>query len=884
LLQFKKIAVLFFCFVLTSLPVLAGEASRKVKIGFFEGGEYPSHEILREAFRNELKGVLPEGYEAVFIHQGFKTAGWDRKQSRKMARELTELEELDLVVTLGPWVVEDLLEAGFTKPIIAMNRFDPEAEGLVDSTGYPIADNLTVRLRPNKFEDDLAIFNRLRKIDKLGVLFFPSGNEREKLMARFRQIGLQLGFEVVTAEGFNNIGTYAFFKAYSLLKEQGIDALYISPLWGFDLVKINWFFRESARDRIPVFTSEGRQIVQRGALASNVLYDISAVARYQAYKVRRILLGELPADLPVTFPEMSGLIINEAAAEKFHVTVPDEAVTTIEVIPAPPAEATPVVNLSQAVEQAFQANPGYLAGYDAIQAAAEEAGRAYTVYLPQLYATGSARHVDDNTVYNYRDEVKNDQFGFSLNLEQQIFSMGAIRSIQLAAGKKEKQEITFKEAALDLELAVVTAYLNYLKAEEILDIYLEKKKYVEYNLEISQADQYLVDSEQVDVYRWRDEFYKIIREISESKKNIKVARVLLNMLLSQPGHTPFILDTARLGTEQWQGEYIRMQPYLFDRRKARQNEDYLVAAALAENPSLAARGADIGLQKIRLAANKARFLPTLGFKTSFNIKDSLEDFSPTFEEKDRTWSIGAVLKLPLFSGKDRFKERGALKARLSELEYQKDNVRLEIIGRTRSLVAEAFSRLNRAPDDLEGINQARVYADMMMRRYSAGQVSLVAIVDAIDNYAQARLRETADRYGYFETAARLLRNIGWSLRDSRRTPGMELLFRLYERFQKEVAYRALEKDLSTNVELMKQIGYDEAEIKKLKRECKVLNDSTYSLTYSDGQVDTLDMKVKTSAKDKSGKTTYEFYLDMLPSYLKIEVSPDGKTKITNIRP
>ena len=781
MLALKKFTVLFFCVFLTSLPVLAGEAPRQVKIGFFEGGEYPSHEILREAFRNELKSVLPEGYEAVFIHQGFKTAGWDRQRSRKMAHELTELKELDLVVTLGPWVVEDLLETGFTGPIIAMNRFDPEAEGLVDSTGYPIADNLTVRLRPDKFENDLAIFNRLRKINKLGVLFFPSGNERDRLMARFRQIGERLGFEVVTAEGYNNIGTYAFFKAYSILKEQGIDALYISPLWGFDLVKINWFFRQAARDRIPVFTSEGRRIVHRGALASNALYDLSSVVRFQAYKVRRILLGELPADLPVTFPEMTGLVINESAAEKFHVTVPDETVTTVEVVTAPPDETTPIVNLADAVEQAFQANPGYLAGYDALQAAAEEAGRAYEDYLPHLYATGSARHVDNNTVNNYRDEIKNDQFGFSLNLEQQIFSPGAIRSIQLAAEKREKQEITFKEAALDLELAVVTAYLNYLKAEEMLAIYLEKKKYVEYNLEISHTDQYLTDSEQVDIYRWRDEFYQVLRDINECKKNIKVARVLFNMLLSQPGHTSFILDTTWLGMEQWQGEYARLQPYFFERQKARYNEDYLVEAALAGNPELAARGTDIELQKIRLAANSARFWPTLGFRASINIADSLEDFTPAFKEKETTWSVGAFLHLPLFNGRGRLKERGALKARLSELEYQKDNLRLEIIGRTRSLAAEACSRLNRAPDDLEGVNQARVYTDMMMRRYSAGKVSLVEVLDAIDNFSQTRLREIADRYGYFETVARLLRTVGWSLRENRRTPGMELLYRLYER-------------------------------------------------------------------------------------------------------
>jgi outer membrane protein len=783
LLKFRKIAAFLICIFLISLKITAGEAPRKVKIGFFEGGEYPMHEILREAFSNELKGVLAGDYEPVFISEGFKTAGWDREQCRRMARELTNLKELDLVVTLGPWVVEDLLEAGFTKPIIAMDRFDPVAEGLVDSTGQPIADNLTVRLRPNKFEEDLKVFNQLRKIKKLGVLFFPSNHEQEKVMARFRQIGEQLGFEVVTAEGFNNVGTYAFFKAYQLVKDQNVDALYISPLWGFDLVKINWFFRETLRDRIPVFTSEGPQMVQRGALASNDPFDIAGVARYQAYKVLRILQGTVPADLPVSFFEMTGLVLNEAVAERFHVPIPDETVTALDIVPAPPDESTPVVNLSLALEQAFQANPGYLAEYDAIRAAAEEAGRAYAAYLPHLYATGSARHVDDNTVYDNRDEVKNDQLGFSLNLEQQIFSLGTIRSIQLAAANKDKQEITQTKAALDLEQAVVTAYLNYLKAEEVLNIYRDRKKYIDYCLEITQVDQSLVDTGEVDVYRWRDEFFKVVRKLSECEKNKKVARILFNMLLSQPAYTPFVLDTANLDVGQWQGEYMRMQPFLFDRHKERYHEDFLVESALAENPSLAACGAEIDMQKIRVAANKARFLPMLGFKASFDIRDSLRDFSPTFEEKDRTWSVGAVLKLPLFTGKDRIKERGALKARLSELEYRKDDVRLDIIGRTRSLTAEAFSLLGRVSDDLEAVNQARVYADMMMRRYSAGQVPLVAVIDAIDNYTNARLRGTADRFGYFDAAARLVNTVGWSLRDSRHTPGMELLSRLLEHSQ-----------------------------------------------------------------------------------------------------
>ncbi len=779
-MKFISIAVLFICL---APRVSADSAVRQVKIGFFEGGDYPLHEVLREAFHNELTGLLPENYEAVFIPGGFKSAGWNRQTCRAMAEELVNLKELDMVVAIGPWVVEELLRAGFTRPIIAMYRFDPQAEGLVDSNGVPIAANLTVRIKPGKFENDLAVFTRLRKIDKLGVLFFPSGNEQEKVMAHFNRLGEKLGFETVTAEGFNNVGTYAFFKAYGKLKEQGVRAIYISPLWGFDLAKINWFLKEAARDHIMIFTSEGSALVQRGALASNAQNTIAATARYHAYKASRIIMGVLPADLPVVFPEATGLTLNEEMAQKFKIIIPDETIAGIEVIPALPAEDISKITLSQAIETAFQSNPGYLAGYDAVEVAAGEAGRAYAEYLPHLNLTGSARHVDENTVNNYRGEVKDNQYSLSLNFEQQIFSLGAIRAIQLAARQKGKYAISLKEASLDLEMAVTIAYLNYLKAREILAVYLEKKQYIGYNFELSQADRYLTESEGIDVYRWHEEYLKVSREIGECKKNIKIARVLFNLLLSQSGNTTFMLDTALFSGEQWNKEMSLMQVFTFERQKARKTEDYLVTQALAGNPSLESCATDIDLQKLRLAGNTARFFPTVGFRASFNIQDSLIDFSPGFTEKNKTWSIGATLSLPLFQGTARFKERQVLKARLSELEYRKDKVRLEIMAEVHSLVLETINCLNRVSDDLEAEKQARVYADLMMRRYSAGKAALHEVIEAIDNAAQARYRSIADRYGYFENATRLINKVGWSVRDSNRTPGMELIFKIHQYFQ-----------------------------------------------------------------------------------------------------
>ncbi len=146
---------------------------RQVFIGVFEGGDYVLHGDIREAYRSALESILPDSIRAVFVPIGFKSAEWDREKSRQMARELAANKSIDLVLALGPWTVEDLLAAGFDRPIVAVHRFHPVAEALVDRTGRPVVDNLTVQVSPQKLLNDIRALTSMTSVKRLGVLFFP---------------------------------------------------------------------------------------------------------------------------------------------------------------------------------------------------------------------------------------------------------------------------------------------------------------------------------------------------------------------------------------------------------------------------------------------------------------------------------------------------------------------------------------------------------------------------------------------------------------------------------------------------------------------------------------------------------------------------------------
>jgi outer membrane protein TolC len=120
-----------------------------------------------------------------------------------------------------------------------------------------------------------------------------------------------------------------------------------------------------------------------------------------------------------------------------------------------------------------------------LNAATAAASLAQSEYLPHLTATAGFGYRDDNFVNNSRDELKQKYYATQLNLNQRVFSLKTIRDIKAAAKEEAIENTNAIRVQQQLELAVTRAYLNYLKAREILALHKRIKELVERNLEIS---------------------------------------------------------------------------------------------------------------------------------------------------------------------------------------------------------------------------------------------------------------------------------------------------------------------------------------------------------------------------------------------------------------
>lgn len=752
--------------VLISLALLAimipvvhanDQAVEPLRFGFLEGGKHPLHSILRGELTKQLEAVLGTEHPFIFDPYGYGNGHWNRDSCRMAAAALVENSRLDMIVTMGPWTVEDLLAAGCTKPIIALHRFDPVAEELVDSLGQPLAENLTVHIKPGRLYSDLSVMYRLLEPKKVGILYFPTGDESSTIIETATAIGEHLGFEIVSAEGFDFEGTYAHFKAYKKLYKD-VDALYLPPMWGMNEVKVSQFFSMAIRDKLPTFSCEGAYVMEHGALASDAGYSWYAEALFAATKVKLIAEGATPANLPTVLQAPTGLAVNQATAAKCGVSLPLDLLASAYTIYASEDEQATYYRLADATARALHMNPDHSSRLATLGAAA---GASWSPYLPQVEFEAALLHHGNGTINNQPMAIDRTSRSGRVSIQQLLFSLETIQNTRMESKARKLREAEVEQSSDDLQLAVALAYLNVLRSDEILDIQMRQRNLIDRCKEVAESRFGLADGPEVDIWRWETDRHVATEQIMMAQADMKSAQVLLNVLFNLPGETGFTLDTASFSEKRVAFDYSNLYPLIATAEDRSSLVGFLVEAGLANNPHMRQRRIHTQLDRARLNSNRASFLPEIGFQASLGFADSLAN-QAGFKEDRFESTFGVTLTLPLFLGGQRHTARTRLKARLESDEHLVDAAALEVMGRIRSEAERSVNALMSIPGLLRSTKLAGLTLERTMRSYEAGETSSADLAEIQRQILQVQLRTVNTRYNYLTSLAALVNAVGWS--------------------------------------------------------------------------------------------------------------------------
>ncbi len=754
------------------LPIIAalclfGSAwgATEFKVGLFQAGDFTPHGQLRESFNRSLKLIAPPDTTFVFQANAFKSAQWNRETSRTMARELVAMRELDIIVTIGPWVVEDLIAAGFTKPIVALYRTDPVLEGIADSTSRPRYKNLTVQAVPNRINADITLLHRLKPFKKLGLLYFPSGADSTMVTRYVTSLTRQLGAETVTAYGYNNIGTYAYLKAYSELPAD-IDAIYCLPLWGLDADKIRELGQRFSTDRKISAAWDGYYAVDKGFLVSTAGFPSEAEGRFAAWKMVQIARGRSPQSLPTELPFIADLNINAQTAARFNIDVTLEMITQADMVKVV-EESSPRLTLTETTQRALDMNPGKLAWDEAVAASRARASAAKSEYYPKAYIDGSVKYVDDNRLSNERsivsepELIKNDRYRAALTIEQQIFSRETTTASKIAENETAVRSSQADSVRSNLETEVTRAFFSALEADEMLGVERRHLQLVNHGAELARGMLASSERDRFDITRWQIEELSARQSIAETDAARGIARIYLNGLLNQPGEIPLQFDTTAWTPDAFWKAYERIRPYIVTETARKKTTGQLLNYALASSYSLRVAATAIEAQRARLSSVWSSLYPTVGMRASFALTDELDD-TPLYAEKENSWSVGAFLRWSIFDGGRRGKESRAAKYRLSELEYVKDQAGIELMTRISTLVEQIATSATQVLTAEQETESSTAFVSAALDRYSSGKESQFAAIDAGRLARDAQIKLISARFTFFEQLTRLACEAGWS--------------------------------------------------------------------------------------------------------------------------
>jgi len=731
-------------------------AKKTVRLGYFEGGSYFMHKVTMTELRNDLDRMAGDSIDIIYLPDAYQSARWDREICKAMSHDIVRNKNIDIVIAAGPWVIEDLLAAGFDRPIVGICQFDPMVMGLIDSTGKPIAKNLTVNYRPNKIKNDIAALERLFPSEKVGFLYFPSGDEFEKMRDKIYAETGKSGAVVYAGKEFSDRKLYTFFGSFAQIRSK-IDVLYIAPMYGMELEQIRNFFWETQNARMPTFTSEGVLLLEKDATASDCFRPYRATSRFTADKIMKIIAGKEPASLPTIFDDREELCVNLESAAIVGAKISRKDLVNARIMPQLPGDTLPSYTLASAMDQAVRENAGYQARLQTYDRAVALAKGEYNSFLPSVGADLSAASTDNRTLATYYENIFNHEWQTGLSIEQTLFSYPAFKAVKIARKNMEIEKSNLGAAERDLKSAVMAAYVSILLNEEKLAALNDMTDHMRLISDDAEANLRIGLTSQNDTSIANEQLLDAKIAALNVERDLRLSKIIFNTLVNRPGNDEFVLDRNDFTPEIMAVLVKRLENFADNAATQKKFDDYLLGSGIDNSFEMKRADQSLDRQKDLVSAHKGRHWPELSLRGRYSYGEGL-DRALNFDHD--YWVFGGLLRIPIFDNKTNSREGQALRIEMDQMQYQKDSLRFSLMQEILSSSSNLFSHMRLLPLDYYSKGLAMSNLDSVQSQYNGDKNSISSLLEVEKTAAGSAIRAIDDRFQFFDDYFRLLNLIG----------------------------------------------------------------------------------------------------------------------------
>ncbi|MGA1790026.1 MAG: TolC family protein, partial [bacterium] len=367
------------------------------------------------------------------------------------------------------------------------------------------------------------------------------------------------------------------------------------------------------------------------------------------------------------------------------------------------------LNLIECLEIAIEKNPQLKSAEERLVRSRLQIREAYSSIYPKLSSDFTYTHQNDPPSYlsSFGDfPFPEDNYSLSLSLQQPLFDQGKYRVL------KPQAELGIEIARLGLEsarqnifLGVISAYLQTLKAEEMLIISRESRDRLLEHLRVTKRRFEVGQVPKNDVLRAEMELANAESDQIHAEKDISLAYENLQKILFIEGETFSVIPVRYIRQEEMTMEDMIARAY-------QKRPDYIQALKTKE----------VARKGISLA--KTDFFPTVSLFGEYEW--SGDEFFP----EDDVLVVGGSIRLPIFEGGIRSVKLRRAHHDYTLSEYEEAEIKKQI----RVEVIEAFLHLEDLLATLRAIDKQIEHAEENMRivrlRYQEGEATNLDVLDA----------------------------------------------------------------------------------------------------------------------------------------------------------
>lgn len=307
-------------FVVVLVLLVAGTAlaqdGKKVTIGISQIVEHPALDAARQGF---IDSLAEHGYvEGKNVTYDIQIAQGNMATANTIAKALVG-ENADLIHSIATPTSQACVNATKTIPIVFSSVTDPVGAGLVKSLEHP-GGNVTGTTDRSPVDRQLdLILEIVPKAKRIGFIYNSGEDNSISSLKQLQEAAAKRNMEVVEATVSNSSGVY--LAAKSLVGK--VDVIHI-PTDNTVVSAFESVVKVCEDNKIPLFAADVDS-VPRGAVAALAI-DYYRLGRQSGDMAVEILQGANPADMPVETLKDLKLAVNEKAAEKMGVSLPESVV------------------------------------------------------------------------------------------------------------------------------------------------------------------------------------------------------------------------------------------------------------------------------------------------------------------------------------------------------------------------------------------------------------------------------------------------------------------------------------------------------------------------------------------------------------------------------